>query len=373
MESGNKMVKTLHIKKFELMNALENLPEIEEMSLSSIQNGDYDVFICALGFEKRCLRIPKSIADLKTNIFDKSLCFEYSTNQEDNNLNKKMLTSYFEAFSSFWENMKCDENQFIDNLRSYLKKTLEDSKKIKGETYKPYFIYDISVCSTKVIYTEAEIYHPTIEDFESSNESWVKLEGEGHSSGIRNIVPVFAGFREGKLDSIIAFPTFKAERTHAIIAYIDESVLLKEDRNRLIWIIGDPNMEREESNLRKQIMRQINTITEESKCYEVSTLNYKKTIEILDQIYLQEYLNTDLNISALGSKMQSLGIAIYSYIRPEISVYTAISEHYNSKLYSEGCKKMWQTDFRDIGTLREYLNKIGTLEIMEIASAERNQ
>jgi hypothetical protein len=98
----------------------------------------------------------------------------------------------------------------------------------------------------------------------------------------------------------------------------------------------------------------------------VSTLNYKETLKVLDKIYENKSLNFHINISALGSKMQSLGCSIYCYIRPEISVYHAIPKKFNPKQYSEGYKDVWIIDFGHLTKIRDILNRIGTLEISKL-------
>ena len=88
-------------------------------------------------------------------------------------------------------------------------------------------------------------------------------------------------------------------------------------------------MDEETKKKRKNMLREINKILIEAPSYEVCTLNYKKTLEILDQIYKKNHLDCYISILALGSKMQSLGIALFCYIRPDIPIYHAIPKEYN--------------------------------------------
>lgn len=375
-----KMIGTEHIKIYELVDILKEFPDVKGINIEKYGiEGNCYIFLCALGFEDRCLNIPEKFAKNASKKFKRSLYFDYSANRKDNEINRKSLENYLNKFSEFTEKMNCCDDDFTYNLRSYLKKTVEEFKEKSDGKEKPKIFYDISVCSSQlilssirtlidfdvsleIVYTEAEIYHPTAEEFERESDNW-SSNGGGHSCGVDKIVSVYSGIKEINLDLIVAFPTFKPERTQAIIMAIDESILLKENKKNIIWIIGDPNMELEEGNKRKKIMYEINEITTECKAYEISTLNYKKTIEILDRIFLKHNYEYHINISALGSKMQSLGIAIFSYLRPEITIYTAQSMGYNPNLYSEGCKEDWAIDFGDTVLLRELLNKIGIMEV----------
>ena len=170
--------------------------------------------------------------------------------------------------------------------------------------------------------------------------------------------PEYPGTPRQNPDLIIAFPTFKPERTNAIITYIDESLLIRPEKN-LIWIVGDPHMDSERKEKRKEMIRRINNISEESTSYEISTLDYKATLRILEHVYRNYHLNNHINISALGSKMQSLGIALFCFIRPEVSVYLAVPKKYNPSQYSEGCKDTWIINLGDLDITRQFLNSVG--------------
>ena len=216
-----------------------------------------------------------------------------------------------------------------------------------------------------LVYSEAMIYHPTADEFEKEREKWTTKEDFGIASGVGKVMPSpeHPGAYKENPNLIIAFLTFKPERTRSIIADIDETILIRPDR-RIIWIIGDPHMDQDIKRRRKKIMREINKIPEECTTYEVCTFDYKETIKQLDKIYNDKNLDFHLNVSTLGSKMQTLGVTLFSYVRPDISVYLAIPEKYNSKQYSEGFKATWQIDFCDFSEIRKILNRVDQVEIV---------
>jgi hypothetical protein len=113
---------------------------------------------------------------------------------------------------------------------------------------------------------------------------------------------------------------------------------------------------------RKKIVREINKISKEVPCYEVCTFNYKETLKVLDQIYRTKNIDFHINISPLGSKMQSLGLAYFCFIYPDVSVYFALPEKYNPTQYSENCKAIWHINFDDLAQARHLLNKVGQLK-----------
>jgi len=371
------------IKEIELADISNKLPDIIPLKCKREFSGKvYDIFFCALGFEERCLFIPKKIGDTKNFKCKHAIYFKYSTNKKDNKDNKERLTNAFEKFADHYEPLLCDVDDFTKNLRNFLSQIVKDQEK-------PKIIFDISSCSSKlllsvlkilfefdiylhIVYSEAATYHPTSEEFEKEPEKWTTEEGFGIAIGVGKVIssPEHPGTQKENPDIIIAFPTFKPERTKAIITYIDEALSIRH-KKRIIWIVGDPHMDDETKKKRKEIIRKINKISEEVPYYEICTLNYKKTLEILEQIYKKHNIDFHINISALGSKMQSLGISLFCHIRPEASVYLAVPKEWNPNQYSEDCAGTWQIKFGDVTNIKSILGKVGQLEIMKVEINEK--
>jgi hypothetical protein len=363
------------VKEIGFEDILDNLPDIASLNCEKdLSQKEYDVFLCALGFEERCLTIPEKLAATSQFVCRQALFFEYSNNVEDNEVNKPRLLRAFNKFAKTSKSFHCDEEDFTKNLREFFDGGVQSNQKCK-------IIFDISVCSSKlllstmkvllefdiclhIVYAEAAIYHPTFEEFEKEPQKWTTEEGLGIARGVAKVVaiPEYPGASRENPPLVIAFPTFKPERTKAIIADIDETLLVKPGK-RIIWIVGDPHMEGEIKQKRKNTIRKINKISGQSPSYEVCTLNYKKTLQVLDPIYRDKSLDFHIYISALGSKMQSLGISLFCYVRPDVTVYLAVPKEYNPRQYSEGCKATWQIDFGDLRSVREVLNRVGQLEV----------
>lgn len=366
------------IKEIEFVDILNKLPDIVPLNCEKeFLQQKKDIFFCALGFEDRCLTIPEQFAKAKDFRCKQSLCFEYSTNVEDNEVNKPRLIRAFQQFADSYEFFQCTEDNFTKNLREYISEFIKSVEK-------PKIIFDISVCSSKLllsvmkillefdiylllVYSEAKTYHPTVEEFEKKREKWTTEEDFGIAHGVGKVIPApeHPGACKENPNLIVAFLTFKPERTKAIITHIDEAILIRPDK-RIIWIIGDPHMDGDDKRKRKEIMREINNIPEGCPTYEVCTFNYKETIKKLDKIYSDNNLDFHINISALGSKMQSLGIAIFCYVRPDVSVYLAIPKNFNAKQYSEGCKETWQIDFGGLSEIRKILDRVDQFETVQI-------
>ena len=369
---------TERVKEIEFVDILNKLADIVPLNCKKeFYKKNYNIFLCTLGFEERCLTIPEKLASTDQFMCQQALFFEYSSNTEDNEVNKPRLLRAFGKFAKTWKSLRCDEDDFTKNLREFLNEVVQLNQK-------PKIIFDISVCSSKlllsvikvllefdvclhIVYSEAAIYHPTSEEFEKEPEKWTTEEGFGIARGVGKIVPSpeYPGASTENPPLVIAFPTFKPERTIAIITDIDETLSIRPEK-RIIWIVGDPHMDEEIKRKRKEIIRRINKISEELPSYEVSTLKYKETLKVLDRIYKDKNIDFHINISAIGSKMQSLGISLFCYVRPDVSIYLAIPKEYNPRQYSEGCRETWQIDFGDLANIRGTLNQVGKLEIITL-------
>lgn len=365
-------------KKIEFTDVIGELPDITPFNcMNDLYEDDYDIFMCALGFEERCLTIPELLAKNGKFKCNQAIYFEYITNSDDNSINRPRLIESFNRFANSYDSLQCDNEQFTKMLRELL-------NKVSILTKKPKIVFDISSCTSKlllyslkvlfefdiifiVVYSEAAIYHPTYDEFKKESKKWSSEDSLGITKGVRKVIPSseHPGNRKDKLpELIIAFPTFKPERTNAIIADIDESLFTKPDE-RIIWIIGDPHMDNETRKKRKDMLKHINKITQKFLSYEISTFDYKKTIEILERIYKDKELYFHINISSLGSKMQSLGIHIFWFVKQDISIHFSIPKEYNPNQYSEGCKATWKINFGELTKIKNILNKIGMLEIID--------
>lgn len=368
--------KMTNLHEVELINVLSVLPDIKPLDVNkSFFKRSDDLFFCALGFEERCPWIPELICTGDTYKAKDAVYFEYATNVADNELNKVRLKKALQSFSHSVHSIQCDEEKFSIQLRELVQQLC-----INEEF--PSVVFDISACSSKllllslkvllefninlrILYSEAAIYHPKREEYDENPNKWTTEEGFGLSKGVGKVIPSpeHPGNRRDKLpEAIIVFPTFKPERTKAIITDIDESLVTR-PKDRVIWIVGIPHLP--EDKWRTDMMIHINQIPQSSPLYEVSTFDYKKTLEILDRIYRTKDCEYHINISPLGSKMQSLGIVLFWHMKQDISVVFAIPEKYNASQYSEGCKATWEIEFGNLDRIRDALNKVGQLEIVQ--------
>ena len=78
----------------------------------------------------------------------------------------------------------------------------------------------------------------------------------------------------------------------------------------------------------------------------VSTFDYKKTVETLLWIYEAHKFSHYLTIAPFGSKMQSLGIFIFTRLHPETQIVYASPKDFHAQ-YTEGVKAIYEIRFKN--------------------------
>jgi len=369
------MTTLANLRRVEVIEILRDLPEVLPLDVAPDAARTDDLFLAALGFEDRCLSIPELLAEGRQYSATRAIYFEYSTNQSDNDLNRPRLVKAMESFATQVRPMPSDTDDLASQLRGILSEICTKADPVM-------VTFDISVCSSRllvttltvlfefnlnlrIVYSEAGLYHPTKAEYDADPNKWTSDEKLGLARGVSAVTrsPDHPGSRRETLpEAVIAFPTFKPERIRAILADIDQSLLVRPEK-RVVWLTGDPHLL--EDHWRTDVQRNINNIPASAPAYEVSTFDYKKTLEILDRVYRPfdgKYLVT---IAPMGSKMQSLGVVLFWYIRPEVSVYFASPREYNATQYSEGCKAMWCIEFGQLADVRKRLDSVGELRVSE--------
>jgi hypothetical protein len=362
-----------YVHEIGLSDVISKLPDISPMQIEKdFPSLKEDLFLCALGFEDRCTWIPQLISKKGKYKCGEVIYFEYSTNPEDNEVNRIELVEALRTFSDVVTPMQCDSEDFAATLQQIL------TRLCQREEY-PKVTFDISVCSSKLlltvlknlcqfkvelrlVYSEADIYHPTKDELGQTK----KEPGEekfGLTRGVSRVFPSreYPGWNLDALpEAIIAFATFSPDRTKAMIAYIDEN-LLQKPGDRVIWVIGKPHLE--EDYWRIDHLVEVNEVSTQSQSFEVSTFDYKETLRTLHRIYKQYSSKYHLNITPLGSKMQCLGIALFCCMKPDVTIMFAPPVEYNASHYSEGCKATWVIEFGRLNDVLDVLGEVGVIRI----------
>lgn len=365
------------VVKVELANVLSELPVLVEIGDFTTFNSEQDdLFICALGFEPRCLSIPEFFArsGYRTRY---SMYFEYSTNRDDNAINLTRLKESLETISPVVRRIEADIMETTNNISELI-----EHISAEADGHIPVVTFDISVAANRlimkamkillnhniilrIVYCEAEKYHPTKEECDIYFISPMTNDVFGLEQGVGNvqISMDYPGHHLDALpDCVIIFPCFRAERSKAVLSLVDPS-LLTDQGNKVHWMLGVPHLTKDRWRL--DAMRKINEINTNMKQHEICTFDYRKALKILQDLYDEHSEYYRITLAPIGSKMQSLGTALFCYMHPDIRVIIAAPKEYNAKQYSEGCRDMWKIEVGQTINLRNSLDKVGILQIVE--------
>ena len=366
--------------KMSMYQLADIIPDLNEVA--SLQAGDIDsassedVFLCALGFEPRCLNLP-SLFNESGYRAHRAYYFNYPTNLDDNAVNLSELERHLRKIAPKVEPLEADEPDFPNRLRAILDLVMSEAASAP-----PRITLDISVTanrlilkcikvlleyhvSVRIIYSEADIYHPTKDEYEQDEARWKEEGLLGLEQGVSDVVPSidYPGTALDPLpDSVILFPSFNAERSKAVISFIDPS-LLTTPGDKVVWLLGIPHLA--EDLWRLEAVKKINRISQDSPQHQVSTFDYKETLRALEQLYIEKSVRHNITLSPLGSKMQALGAAMFCYIHPDVRIIFAMPKEYNAAQYSKGCKATWKIEFGALRELKNKLDRVGKLHIHE--------
>ena len=363
------------IVRCELTEIISNLEPISRLNVSELGTASpEDLFICALGFEPRCLTLPSRLNDAGYQA-KRAYYFKYATNLEDNAANLYELDRHLSRIAPTVKPIEADARDFPTRLRALLDLVVSEA-----ETDSPRMTMDISVAANRlllrcikvlleykiclrIIYSEAAIYHPNKEEHEKNAARWTEEGLLGLERGVGEVMPSVdhpGDDLDPLPDSLILFPSLKGDRSKAVISSVDPS-LLQNPSDKVIWLPGIPHLDQDQWRL--DAVKKINGIGVDTQHFEVSTFDYKDTLQCLENLYAKLSEKNRITISPLGSKMQALGTALFCYMHHDVRVILSSPREYNAAQYSEGCKEVWKIDFGSLGKLQRNLDQVGTLRI----------
>jgi len=359
----------------ETNNILAKLPDLVPLDPRSDDCcGRDDLFVCALGFEPRCLTLPRVLAECGYKA-SRARYFEYTTNAVDNEPNRQPLEEALRRISCSVEAIRCDESDFssrftrvvedlsVDRLGQSARITFDISvaaNRLSMTCMRLLLDHDVSL---RVLYTEAAVYHPTEEEYRKEPEKWITADAPGLEVGVGDLSlsKELPGHHLDALpNSIIIFPNLKAARSKAVISKIDPSLLTSPGKS-VVWMLGESK--RSDLAWRLEEMANINRISSTTPRYNVKVVEYRDTLRALEAAYSQIWEQTNVSLAQFGSKLQCLGTSLFCYIHPDVRVWFATPQKYNAAHYSDGASVLWKVDFGPIPKLRELLDGIGKIHI----------
>lgn len=344
------MKKTENKESFE-----EILPPIEELKLDNISSDA--TIIAPAGFEDRCLSFldkliisNKKVANVIGVEYEpfslKNRKKEFESKAEKVSLNKVEWITY-DRFNP--ENFYGD----FEKAKGLINETADVIIDVSGMSkYLIVILLDILKDFDKniiIIYSEAEIYHPTKEEFKSKKSK---------KRGSPEVIPTFLtkGIYRITLTTslssiamqnapllLIAFPSFNYKELTALLNEITPQYLIE--------IEGRPH---EQHNYwRRDAIREINERIPEDFIFtkidkiehrELTTFNYIETVSVLDEIYKKFRYTHKCIIAPTGSKLQSIGVFFFKQLHLEVQIVYPAAEKF-TKGYTEGCRYIWMIKF----------------------------
>lgn len=387
------------IKAYTYIEEESRLPDLTSFTPQTIPFPD--IFLTALGFEKRAIEMPKVLSTIfggGTRRDAISIIGEYQTNTADNENNRKPLADCLSKFSEKSLRINADNpGELAASLSSVIiERFIYKQSKVR-------VVFDISGASGNfilsalqvlitmankvhliIVYAEAGQYFPPHETDSSNYEKNLSSACEiGDPSsylefGVRNperneLYPGF--FHDSRPEYIIAVPSFRANRMLRCLQSIGDQILAAPKEN-IYWIFGMPpsnsNAWREQFQ-KDMVLRMLRIVSGSdggspdssfitaSNSATCSTLNYKEVTGKLISI-ADSRVGCRLSLIHMGSKMQSVGLALAMAVRDEISVTFARPDSFNPTLYSDEVGNCWQINFENLEEIVGALGKIGTLK-----------
>lgn len=353
------------LKRIELPEICDTLPSIQPYKpLDSSERPD-DLFICSCGFEDRALTIPSELSKIGNYRTKYSIILNHETNAEDNEVNRPTLSQFLESFSlNKHFTLTFSQENFVSEIHKVLQNlTATDISRVS---------IDITACSTqmitalmrilfnekislRILYTEAAVYHPTQEEY-NTPENWT-LDGKGASRGIVTAIGscLYHGNNMSELPILlVAFPTFKSERIRSIQSELQPT--------ETIWILGIPHFA--DNVWRKDAMSKINEIADSDRTYDIKTFDYIDTFCTLEEIYSSVERSHHLIISPHGSKFQTIGVSLFCMLHQDVALWFSVPQSFNPAQYSSGHKDMWQINFGNVLEVADNVRSCHKLKIV---------
>jgi hypothetical protein len=211
----------------------------------------------------------------------------------------------------------------------------------------------------RIVYSEAQSYSPAKEEYEKSKKDmqmFMKFPSRGFDSIVR--LKCMSSIRmQGQPVIMVAFTSFNEQLVSSILRTITP--------HRLIFI--NRKLPREDFKWREHATQEIhkdlieeyhndNPIDDSGLLSRVaSTLYYKDTIEIIENIYNDYGLHERIICAATGTKMQTVGLFFCKIMHPDLHIEYPTPDSYFDKGSSEGVRKVYEIV---IPNYFEFLKKI---------------
>jgi len=335
------------------------LPKIASLDLSGLSHST--VYIGAAGFEPRAIALLDRCLSQRIRL-DKALAIKYEPNGDSRNRVSEFKSKLKMVCSSVqWMNYdRLDPQEFQEKFVStadipdQLHVLIDISGMSKFLTMLLMQVLTNLPNNLTVVYAEADIYHPTRDEFEKEKKK-LGATPDFLTSDVYTILHVTSlssVSMQGYPILLLVFPTFN----HNEIAALHNEI----SPQHMILLEGDPH---EESNRwRLQAIREVNrsiTTNPDYSCSSrvVSTFDYVSNIEVLQEIYQMYCFTHKILLAPTGSKLQTVASFLFRQLHPDVQIVYPVTKAFMGE-YSEKCKALWSISFgpfsKFVSSLHEY-------------------
>jgi hypothetical protein len=348
---------------------LNSLPNIERLAVSVLT--EPILYIGAVGFEDRAFGVLNEAIRVGKKI-ERTISIEYKPYNKKNRVDEfkdtlnKLALSETNIQWSIYDRYAPDE--FLEEI----------FKMVDFIPANYNIVVDISAMSkllivvllhglrelpnrVTIVYTEANIYHPTPEDYKAKK---TELDKETENPPVFLTTDIYNIVTTKSLSSVamqgfpllmVAFPTFNHRELIALVNDITPQ--------HLILLEGKPheghNYWRQEAirHLNRKIMK--GSYSKDDFPPDgrriISTFDYKETIRLLEEIYVHYKYNRKIIVAPTGSKLQSFGIFLFKQMHPDIQIIYPVTKGFANE-YTEGSRALWQIVFDNFANWNNMLN-----------------
>ena len=333
---------------------------------TKLQPGSKRLFIGAYGFERRSLGWANYQRE-QGAILNIALVFRYKHPKGKNRI-AELRKALAELGVSNPKDIHYDlrfphniEDIIDEKLRSFLLDVEEVVLDVSAMTK---LLILVCLCklnnftgTVRIVYSEAENYSPTQEEYERSKKD-VEVIAKFPSRGFESIVRMkcLSSIRmQGQPVSLLAFTSFNEQLVRHMLGTMNP--------HRLIFINGRPPdyawRERATQEIHNKLVDEYridNPIDNVGLLSRVaSTLDYRETVDRIDEIYKQFGIYERIVCAATGSKMQTVGLFFSKIAHPDIHVEYPTPDSYYVKAMSNEVKKVHEVV---IPTFSEFVKSI---------------
>lgn len=346
----------------------------DAIDVAEVAFGDIDLLICALGYEDRANSALTFLADRGIAV-DRAIVLNYTGHLPEDEANRDSVAQLLQMVGA--------DATDVDDMQR-LSATVHDHVLNNGPSYRTNIVVDLSAMSggyvlaclaalgrisdvagvrVTFLYAEASHYHPSQEEYASSRVQ-IKDKGSlGLDEGVASVsLPVgMHGSHDPQLrELVVVIPGFSRDRVRAAISYLNPALLLAPETLR--WTVGVPHLESDA--WREVAMREIHELIDGS-VVRLSTFYYRHTYEYLEELYDSEWLESNLSIVFLGSKLQALAVGLFCVVRGGVRVVLSTPISYGADQYTSGTKQVWAVGFEDWSSTLDALASIGTVSVVD--------